>query len=134
MVVNCPTCPIFVSHPCSDSALDSKKPRATATEKWAFTRRERRHSPRMPAILRREIVMAVMSWSHDRHAELLHSGMAVMHVISHSEMAVMSHGRMAVMSHGRMAVMSYSGMTMMSHGLGQGRLRVSQGTSRPDIR
>ena len=70
--------------------------------------------------------MAVMSWSHDRHAELLHSGMAVMHVISHSEMAVMSHGRMAVMS--------YSGMTMMSHGLGQGRLRVSQGTSRPDIR
>ena len=67
-----------------------------------------------------------MSWSHDRHAELLHSGMAVMHVISHSEMAVMSHGRMAVMS--------YSGMTMMSHGLGQGRLRVSQGTSRPDIR
>ena len=71
-------------------------------------------------------MMAVMSWSHDRHAELLHSGMAVMHVISHSEMAVMSHGRMAVMS--------YSGMTMMSHGLGQGRLRVSQGTSRPDIR
>ena len=70
--------------------------------------------------------MAVMSWSHDRHAELLHSGMAVMHVISHSEMAVMSHGRMAVMS--------YSGMTMMSHSLGQGRLRVSQGTSRPDIR
>ena len=83
-----------------------------------------------------------MSWSHDRHAELLHSGMAVMHVISHSEMAVMSHGRMAVMSHGRMAVMShgrmavmsYSGMTMMSHDLGQGRLRVSQGTSRPDVR
>ena len=70
--------------------------------------------------------MAVMSWSHDRRAELLHSGMAVMHVISHSEMAVMSHGRMAVMS--------YSGMTMMSHGPGQGRLRVSQSTSRPDVR
>jgi hypothetical protein len=73
---------------------------------------------------RLESVMAVMS--HGRQAELFYSVMAVMHVMSHSEMAVMSCGRVAVMSYSRMA--------MMSHGLRQGGLRVSQGTSRPSFR